>query len=97
MSLGALQQSIVQKFPAKENQQLYLYEKFGSLLFKDSWSELKHINTDHIDMNNNENIPDLFIGIMPIMKLFNIEEKSIICNFIFQESVKHLNPNAFEN
>ena len=97
MTVGALQQSIIQKFPVKRNEQLYLYEKFGSLLFKDSWKSLKHINTDDINMNDNTNVPELFIGVVPLMKYLNKEEKAIICNFIFQQSVIHLSPDAFEN
>jgi len=97
MTVGALQQSIIQEFPVNRNEQLFLYEKFGSLLFKNSWKSLKHISTDNINIGDDTNVPKLFIGVVPLMKYLTKEEKVIICNFIFQQSVKHLSPDAFEN
>ena len=90
MATGAFQKAIFQQFPTKRNEQLYLYEKFGQLLFKDEWNDLSFIDASHID---EKDMPKIFIGIMCIMESFTYQEKSNIVNYIFQEAVKRLTPN----
>tara|TARA_A100001011_G_scaffold209716_1_gene217981 strand:+ start:171 stop:446 length:276 start_codon:yes stop_codon:yes gene_type:complete len=89
MSIGAFQSAISQKFPTKKNEQIYLYTKFGKLLFKDEWTTLKLPFIDDTNISDKD-MPQLFIGVMSIMKNFTREEKCIICNYIFQEAVKSL-------
>lgn len=90
MSVGEFQLAIKQQFPTKRNEQLYLYNKFGGLLFKDEWSKLKFIDTSNI---YEKDMPNVFIGYITIMQHFDFEEKSNIVNFIFQEAVKRLTGN----
>ena len=87
MNVGAMQQAIKQNFPTKRNEQLYLYKKFGKLLFKDDWDSLNFMDTSNID---EKDMPPLFVGYMRVMEVLTYEEKCIIVNFIFQESVKSL-------
>ena len=93
MSVGEFQQAIKQQFPTKRNEQLYLYNKFGALLFKDEWSKLNFMDTSNID---EKDMPNVFIGFMTIMQHFNFEERTIIVNFIFQEAVKRLTPGNYD-
>jgi hypothetical protein len=90
MATGAFQKAIFQQFPTKRNEQLYIYKKFGQLLFKDEWTKLSFIDTSHI---NETDMPKIFIGIMHIMEVFTYQEKSNTVNYIFQEAVKRLTPN----
>jgi len=89
MGVGEFQQAIRQHFPIKRNEQLYLYNKFGGILFKDEWSNLNFMDTTNI---GEKDIPTVFIGYVNIIQCFNYEEKCIIVNFIFQEAVKRLIP-----
>tara|TARA_B100001250_G_C19169514_1_gene516020 strand:+ start:222 stop:503 length:282 start_codon:yes stop_codon:yes gene_type:complete len=90
MSVGEFQLAIKHQFPIKRNEQLYLYNKFGELLFKDEWSKLNFMDTSNID---EKDMPNVFIGYITIMQHFDFEEKSNIVNFIFQEAVKRLTGN----
>tara|TARA_Y100001970_G_scaffold272323_1_gene368879 strand:- start:38 stop:331 length:294 start_codon:yes stop_codon:yes gene_type:complete len=90
MATIAFQKAIFQQFPTKRNEQLYLYKKFGSILFKDEWNKLSFIDASHID---EKDMPKIFIGIMHIMEVFTYEEKSNAVNYIFQEAVKRLTSN----
>ena len=90
MNVSAFQRAISQKFPTKVNEQLYLYNKLGKLLFKDEWSRLSFMDTSNITDND---MPSMFIGVMAILQHFEKDERSIIVNFMFQEAVKRLSCN----
>ena len=39
MTLGELQNAIIQMFPDNKEQLLYIYDKTGSIIFKEKWEE----------------------------------------------------------
>ena len=86
MTLGELQNAIMRMFPDNKEQLLYIYDKTGSVIFKEKWKEFSLYDT-----KDAKEWRELY-GIMMIMKTmdYNISEKSIITNFIFQQSIERL-------
>ena len=81
MSLGEFQTAIMNVFPTKEEELLFIYNKFGSLLFKKEWDNLLLYDVSRAEYWKS------FDGIVFIMSNLSIEEKSIIANFIFQKAI----------
>lgn len=84
--MEALKTSIRENFPTDRNEQLYMYDKFGKLLFRDKWEEYRFIDTTTAKESK------YFVGIVLYMRNSRVtkSQMSEIVNFVFQESVKRL-------
>ena len=84
MTVTAFKQAIMQDFPYSRNQLLYIYNHFGSVLFKNEWDKLKLWDT------STEEFWPQVSGILRIIKMLSKEEQAIIVNYIFQQSIERL-------
>ena len=81
---GSFRNVDILKLPNNKNELLYLYNKLGSVLFKEKWDTYKLFDT------STEVYPSIFTAIMLMTKNLSVQDKSIIINFVFSETVKRL-------
>ena len=84
MTVTAFKQAIMKDFPNSKNQLLYIYNHFGEVLFKGEWDELKLWDT------STEEFWPKVTGVLTIINMLTKEEKAIIVNYIFQQSIERL-------
>ena len=83
-NIESFKKALILKFPSNKNELLYLYNKLGSVLFKEKWDTYKLFDT------STEVYPSIFTAIMLMTKNLSVKDKSIIINFVFSETVKRL-------
>lgn len=83
-NIESFKKALVLKLPNNKNELLYLYNKLGSVLFKEKWNTYKLFDT------STEVYPSIFTALMLMTKNLTIKDKNIIINFVFSETVKRL-------
>ena len=84
MTVGYFKQALWEFLPNKVEYVLYLYDKFGKILYDDEWDTEKEFNT-----SNKKYWKDIY-AILVVLERFSIEEQMDIIEFIFRLTEKKL-------
>lgn len=84
MSVGEFKEAIQEFLPVDEEYLLYVYDKFGKIMFKHEWEKLQMFKTTNSKCWKN------IYSILVVLDRFSTEEQYNIISFILNESENRL-------